>query len=184
MPFDLPHRERSPVVHPSVYVDPTARIIGDVTIAEGASVWCHVTIRGDVNAITIGARTNVQDNTVLHCTYQKHALAIGPDVVVGHRAVVHGCTVKGPALIGMGAILMDGCVIEEDVIVGAGALVTEGKVMPRGHLVIGSPAKPVRPLTDEEVASVRNGFRSYVNYVQAYREQGKFFGWGDNPHRG
>jgi gamma-carbonic anhydrase len=183
MPFDLPHRLKTPVIPPDVYVDPTARILGDVTIGEGASIWAHVTIRGDVNSISIGARTNIQDNTVLHCTYRKHALSIGPDVVVGHRAILHGCTVKGPALIGMGAILMDACVIEEDVIVGAGALVTEGKVMPRGHLVLGSPAKAVRPLTDAEIASVRNGFTSYVNYVQAYREQGKFHGWGDHPYR-
>jgi len=183
MAFDLPHRAKSPVIHPSVYVDPTARILGDVTIGEDASVWCHVTIRGDVNTITVGARTNIQDNTVLHCTYKKHALVIGPDVVIGHQAVIHGCTVRGPALIGMGAILMDGCVVEEDVIVGAGALVTEGKVMPRGHLVLGSPAKAVRPLVDEEIASVRERWRSYVNYVQAYREMGKFCGWDSHPYR-
>jgi carbonic anhydrase/acetyltransferase-like protein (isoleucine patch superfamily) len=183
MPFDLPHRAKSPVIHPSVYVDPTARIIGDVTIGEGASVWCHVTIRGDVNAITVGPRTNIQDGSVLHCTYRKHALAIGPEVVVGHRAVVHGCTVKGPALIGMGAVLMDACVIEEDVIIGAGALVTEGKVMPRGHLVLGSPAKPVRPLTGDEIAHVRGVWQSYVGYVQAYREMGKFCGWEAHPYR-
>jgi len=183
MLFDLPHRLKSPVIPPDVYVDPTARILGNVTIGGGASVWAHVTIRGDVNSISIGARTNIQDNTVLHCTYKKYALSIGPEVVVGHRAIIHGCTVKGPALIGMGAILMDGCVIEEDVIVGAGALVTGGKVMPRGQLVLGSPAKAVRPLTDGELASVRQGFQNYVNYVQAYREQGKFYGWGDNPHK-
>jgi carbonic anhydrase/acetyltransferase-like protein (isoleucine patch superfamily) len=183
MPFELPHLAKGPAVHPSVHVDPSARILGDVTIAEGASVWCNVSIRGDVNAITIGPRTNIQDNTVLHCTFRKHPLSIGPEVVVGHRAILHGCTVKGPALIGMGAILMDRCVIEEDVIVGAGALVTEGKVMPRGHLVLGSPAKAVRPLTDEEIAHVRGTWRSYVNYVEAYRAQGLFRAFDGGPAR-
>lgn len=177
----LEHLEKSPAIHPSVYVDPTARINGDVTIAEGASVWFHASIRGDVHWITIGARTNVQDNCVLHTTHQKFPLAIGPDVVIGHGAVLHGCTVKGPALIGMGAVLLDGCVIEEDVVVGAGSVVTQGRVMPAGHLVLGSPARPVRPLSGAEIAAVREGWRNYADYVEEYRRLGKFHGWADHP---
>lgn len=177
----LEHLEKSPQIHPSVYVDPTARINGDVTIAEGASVWFNVSIRGDVHFIRIGRRTNVQDNCVLHTTCDRFPLAIGPDVVIGHGATLHGCTVKGPALIGMGAVLLDGCVIEEDVVVGAGAVVTQGKIMPAGHLVLGSPARPVRKLTAQELGAVREGWRNYADYVEEYRRLGKFHGWADHP---
>lgn len=179
--MDLPHLEKSPRIHPSVYVDPSARINGDVEIAQDASVWFHVAIRGDVHRIRIGARTNIQDNCALHTFHLKHPLEIGADVVVGHGAVLHGCTVKGPALIGMGAILLDGCVIEPDVVVGAGAVVTQGKVMPAGHLVLGSPAKPVRPLAEAELDDVRHGWKRYYEYVQVYRKLGKFHGWEENP---
>lgn len=177
----LPHLEKSPRIHPSVYIDPSARINGDVEIAEGASVWFHASIRGDVHSITIGSRTNVQDNCALHTTHLKYPLHIGADVVIGHGAVLHGCTVKGPALIGMGAILLDDCTIEEDVVVGAGAVVTQGKIMPAGHLVLGSPAKAVRPLTLQEITAVRDGWKNYTEYVEVYRQLGKFSGWGDNP---
>ncbi len=177
----LEHLEKSPSIHESVYVDPTARINGDVTIAEGASVWFNVSIRGDVHFIRIGERTNVQDNCALHTTCDRFPLTIGPGVVIGHSATLHGCTVKGPALIGMGAVLLDGCVIEEDVVVGAGSVVTQGRVMPAGHLVLGSPARPVRKLSDAELAAVRDGWRNYVDYVAEYRRLGKFHGWADHP---
>jgi len=180
---ELPHRAKSPRIHPSVHVDPTARILGDVTIEEDASIWCNVSIRGDVHSIRIGPRSNIQDNCVLHCTFRKHPLDVGTEVVVGHGVILHGCTIKGPALIGMGAILMDACVIEEDVLIGAGALVTEGRIMPRGHLVVGSPAKVVRPLSEDEIAHVRGQWKSYVSYVQAYRELGRFRGWEGHPLR-
>lgn len=178
--MDLPHLEKSPRIHPSVYVDPSARINGDVEIAEDASVWFHVSIRGDVHRIAIGPRTNVQDNCALHTTHLKYPLTIGSDVVIGHGAVLHGCTVKGSALIGMGAVLLDACTVEEECIVGAGAVVTQGKVMPAGHLVLGSPAKAARPLTPEERAAVRDGWKNYYEYVQVYRRMGKFHGWEEN----
>lgn len=177
----LSHLEKSPSVHPSVYVDPTARINGDVTIEKGASVWCNVSIRGDVHFICIGEKTNVQDNCALHATHDRYPLSVGPRVVIGHGAILHGCMVKGPALIGMGAILLDDCVIEEDVIIGAGALVTEHQRIPAGCLALGSPAKPVRELTVGEIAAVREGWRNYVSYVEAYRRLGKFHGWEDHP---
>jgi carbonic anhydrase/acetyltransferase-like protein (isoleucine patch superfamily) len=179
----LPNLEKSPDIHPSVYVDPSARINGDVTLAEGASVWFNASIRGDVHFITVGRRTNVQDNCALHTTHATHPLIIGADVVIGHGAVLHGCTVEGPALIGMGAILLDGCIVKRDVVVGAGSLVTEGKVMPAGHLVLGSPARPVRRLDAQEIEAVRNGWRNYADYVEAYRALGKFHGWADHPLR-
>jgi carbonic anhydrase/acetyltransferase-like protein (isoleucine patch superfamily) len=175
------HGGRSPHIHESVHVDHSARIIGDVTVGEGSSIWCNVSIRGDFNSIRIGKNTNIQDNCVLHTPPAKNPLFIGDCVVVGHGAIVHGCTVKGPALIGMGSILMDGCVIEEDVIVGAGSLVTEGKVMPSGHMVIGRPAKAVRPLTDAELGFVREGWKDYSRFVAGYRENGCFSGW--NPEK-
>ncbi len=177
----LPHLENRPDIHPSVYVDPTARINGDVTIAEGASVWCNVTIRGDVHYIRIGERSNVQDNCVLHTTHDRFPLDIGPEVVIGHGAILHGCTLRGRSLIGMGAILLDGCTVEEEVLVGAGSVVMQGKTMPAGHLVVGSPARPVRPLTPEERQALRDGWRNYVDYVEEYRRQGKFHGWADHP---
>lgn len=177
----LSHLERHPDIHPTVYVDPTARINGDVTIAEGASVWFNVSIRGDVHFIRIGERTNIQDNCVLHTTHDTYPLTVGPDVVMGHGAILHGCTVKGPSLIGMGAILLDGCVIEEDVVVGAGSVVTQGRVMPAGNLVLGSPARPVRALSPGEVQAVRDGWRNYAGYVEEYRRLGKFHGWKDHP---
>lgn len=177
----LEHLEKSPAVHPSAYVDPTARINGDVTIGEGASVWFNVSIRGDVHFIRIGERTNVQDNCALHTTHDRFPLTIGAEVVVGHGAILHGCTVKGPALIGMGAVLLDGCLIEEDVIVGARSVVTQGRVMPAGHLVLGSPARAVRKLTEAELVAVREGWRSYVEYVAEYRRLGRFHGWADHP---
>jgi carbonic anhydrase/acetyltransferase-like protein (isoleucine patch superfamily) len=177
----LPHLERSPHIHPSVYVDPTARINGDVTIGEEASVWFHASIRGDVHWIRIGPRTSVQDHCALHTTHERFPLEIGPEIVIGHGAVLHGCTLAGRSLIGMGAILLDGCLIEEEVIVGAGSLVPQGRVMPAGHLVMGSPAKPVRPLTETEREAVRNGWRNYADYVAEYRRLGKFHGWADHP---
>lgn len=177
----LPHLETSPKIHPSVYVDPTARINGDVTIAPGASVWCNVSIRGDVHYIRIGENTNVQDNCALHTTHEVYPLEIGPCVVIGHGAVLHGCTLKGCVLVGMGAILLDNCTIEEEVVIGAGSVVTQGKVMPAGHLVLGSPARAVRPLTEQERRAVREGWRNYAAYVEEYRRLGKFHGWGDHP---
>lgn len=171
---------KSPRIHPSVYVDPSARINGDVTIGESASVWFHVSIRGDVNRIRIGEGTNVQDHCALHTTYGLFPLEVGPRVVIGHGAVLHGCTVRGPSLIGMRALLMDGCVIEEEVVVGAGSVVTEGKVIPSGHLALGVPAKPVRKLSEEELRQLRNAWTHYRDYVAEYRRLGRFHGWEDN----
>ncbi|MEW6758607.1 MAG: gamma carbonic anhydrase family protein [Acidobacteriota bacterium] len=177
----LTHLEKTPSVHPSVYVDPTARINGDVTLEEGCSVWFNASLRGDVHFIRVGRRTNIQDNCALHTTCDTHPLSIGADVVIGHGAVLHGCTVVGPALIGMGAVLLDGCTIEPDAVVGAGSVVTEGKVIPAGHLALGTPARAVRPLTPEEIEEVRNGWRNYASYVEEYRRLGKFHGWEDHP---
>ena len=179
----LEHLEKKPEIHESVYVDPSARINGDVTIARGASVWCNVSIRGDVHYIRIGENTNIQDNSALHTSHDVYPLDIGPGVVVGHGAILHGCRIVGYSLIGMGAIVLDDAVVEEEVIVGAGALVPQGKVLKAGHLYVGSPARPAREMSAEERKAVRDGWKNYAAYVEEYRRQGRFFGWKDNPFK-
>ncbi len=158
-----------PRIDPSVYVEESAVIIGDVEIGRDSSVWCNAVIRGDVNYIRIGERTNVQDNSVLHVTKDTHPLIIGSMVTIGHNVTLHGCTIKDRCLIGMGAIILDGAIIEEDVIVGAGALVTEGTVIPSRTLCLGVPARPVRALRDEEVERIRRSSDNYLRYVQDYK---------------
>ncbi|MDY0060965.1 MAG: gamma carbonic anhydrase family protein [Myxococcota bacterium] len=179
----LPHLEQSPRIHPSVYVDPSARINGDVTIGEEASIWFNTSIRGDVNWIHLGPRSNVQDNCVLHTTYQRYALEIAEEVVIGHGAMLHGCTVRPHCLIGIGSVLLDGCLIEEETLVGAGAIVTPGATFPAGSLVLGCPARAVRALTVEERAALRDEWRKYYEYVLEYRRLGRFHSWDDHPLR-
>ncbi len=157
-----------PVIPKSVYVEETAAVIGDVVLGEDCSVWFHAVVRGDVNHIRIGDRTNVQDLCVLHVTHDTHPLVIGSDVTIGHNVILHGCTVKDRVLIGMGAIIMDGAVIGEDCVVGAGALVTENMKIGPGSLVLGSPAKVKRPVTDKELAWIRESAQNYVTYARQY----------------
>jgi carbonic anhydrase/acetyltransferase-like protein (isoleucine patch superfamily) len=163
-----PFRGRMPVVHPSAFVDDSAQVIGDVQIGPESSVWMNAVIRGDVNDIRIGARTNVQDGTVIHVMHDTHPTRIGDDVTIGHSAVVHGCTVEDRVLIGMGAILLNGAVVGHDSIVAAGALVAEDMVVPPRSLVMGVPARVRRPLTDAEVDSVRESAANYVRYRLDY----------------
>jgi carbonic anhydrase/acetyltransferase-like protein (isoleucine patch superfamily) len=163
-----PFRGRVPVVHPSAFVDDSAQVIGDVQIGPESSVWMNAVIRGDVNDIRIGARTNVQDGTVVHVMHDTHPTRIGDDVTIGHSAVVHGCTVEDRVLIGMGAILLNGAVVGHDSIVAAGALVAEDMVVPPRSLVMGVPARVRRPLTDAEVDSVRESAANYVRYRLDY----------------
>lgn len=164
-----PYRGKTPVIDPSVYVDPGAQVIGDVVIGAQSSIWCNAVVRGDVNLIRIGARTNVQDLAMLHVTRRTAALHIGDEVTVGHSAILHGCTVKDRCLIGMGAIVMDGAVIGEESIVGAGALVTERTVIPPRSLVIGSPAAARRALRQEEIAFLAHSAENYVRDAADYR---------------
>jgi carbonic anhydrase/acetyltransferase-like protein (isoleucine patch superfamily) len=167
-----PYRGRLPVVDPSAYVDDSAQVIGDVTLGAESSVWMNAVIRGDVNTIRIGARTSIQDNTVVHVQRDTHPTRIGDEVTVGHGALVHGCTIKDRVLVGMGAIVLNGAVIGEDSIVAAGTLVTEGTVVPPRSLVMGSPGRVKRPLTDAEVASVLEYSRNYVRYRLDYMVRG------------
>jgi carbonic anhydrase/acetyltransferase-like protein (isoleucine patch superfamily) len=159
-----------PTIAESAYIEDTAAIVGDVHIGEESSVWFHTVVRGDVHYIRIGRRTNVQDLCMLHVTHDTHPLVIGDEVTIGHRVVLHGCTVKDRVLIGMGAVIMDGAVIGEDSVVGAGALVTEGTVVPPKSLILGTPARVKRPVTDKELAWIRESAANYVGYARQYRE--------------
>ncbi len=157
-----------PAIPPSCFIEETAVVIGDVVMGEHCSAWFHTVIRGDVHYIRIGHRTNVQDLCMLHVSHDIHPLIIGDDVTVGHRVVLHGCTIKDRVLVGMGAIIMDGAVIGEDSVVGAGALVTEGTVVPPKSLILGSPARVKRPVTDRELAWITASAANYVRYSRQY----------------
>ena len=161
-------RGQMPRVHPTAYVDESAQIIGDVEIGDESSVWMNAVVRGDVNAIRIGRRTNIQDGTVVHVMHDTHPTHIADDVTVGHGAIVHGCTIGARVLVGMGAILLNGATVGEDSILAAGSLVTEGAVLPPRSLVMGSPARVKRPLTDDEVRWVRQSAENYVRYRLDY----------------
>ncbi len=169
-----PFGGKAPRVHPSAVILPTAVISGDVEIGEGSSVWFGTVVRGDVNHVRIGARTNLQDLTVVHVTGGTHPTVIGDDVTVGHRAVLHGCTVGERCLVGIGAIVLDGAVVGPDAMVGAGALVPPGMVVPPRMLVMGAPARVKRGLTDEEIAALRVSAARYVGYAAQYQGEG----WG------
>lgn len=163
------YRNTSPHIGSGAYIDPAAVVIGDVTIGADSSLWPMVVARGDVQRIVIGERTNIQDGSVLHVTADNQfhpggfALTVGNNVTVGHKAVLHACTVKDFALIGMGAIILDGAVIGEKALVGAGSVVTPGKELEGGHLYLGSPAKKIRPLTEQELAYLEFSAQHYVD---------------------
>jgi gamma-carbonic anhydrase len=157
-----------PIVDPSVYVDESAQVIGDVRIGAESSVWMNVVIRGDVNRIRIGKRTNIQDLTMVHVMRETHPTIIGDEVTIGHSAVVHGSTIEDRVLIGMGALLLNGVHIGQDCIIAAGSLLTEGTQIPTRSLVMGRPGKVKRQLTDDEVAEIRWYADNYVNYRLDY----------------
>ena len=159
---------RTPRLHGENFVAPTAAVVGDVMLGAGASVWYGASLRGDVNWIEVGAGSNVQDNATVHVSRGTHPCRIGARVTIGHNAVVHGCTVEDDVLIGMGAVVLDGAVIGAGSLVGAGALVTMNAVVPPRSLVIGSPARPVRLLSDEEVERNRANAAHYVGMSRVY----------------
>ncbi len=160
-----------PRVAPSAYIDPSAQVIGDVTLGERSSIWCNATLRGDVNRIVIGNETNVQDNAVLHVDEGDFPLHLGDRVTVGHSAMLHGCTVENGALIGIGAIVLNGAKIGAGAVVAAGALVSEGVEIPAGSLAMGVPAKVRRQVTDEEKIRFSVNADHYVTLCQSYREE-------------
>jgi len=163
-----PFRSTFPNVHPTAFIDDSAQVIGDVEIGQESSVWMNVVIRGDVNVIRIGDRTNIQDGTIIHVMRGTHATHIGNEVTVGHAAILHGCTINDCVLIGMGATLLNGAEIGAESIVAAGTLVPEEKKFPARSLLMGRPATLKRELTDKEVASIRDYAERYVGYRKDY----------------
>ncbi len=165
----------SPVLGEDVFVDPTALLIGDVTLGRDVSIWPMTVARGDVNFIRIGDESNIQDGCVLHVTHRSethpegYPLIVGRGVTVGHKAVLHGCTVGDLCLIGIGAVIMDGAVVEDRVMVGAGALVPPGKRLESGYLYVGSPARPARTLRDDEIDYLSYSKDGYVRLKNQHR---------------
>ena len=163
-----PYKGIQPRVAADAYVDASAQVVGDVVIGPESSIWMNVVMRGDVNTIRIGRRTNIQDGAVVHVMRDTHPTRVGDEVTVGHGAIVHGCTLADRVLIGMGAILLNGVEVGSDSIVAAGTLLPEGTTVAPRSLVMGSPGKVKRALTDEEVASIRWYADNYVNYRLDY----------------
>ncbi|HEY2991516.1 MAG TPA: gamma carbonic anhydrase family protein [Methylomirabilota bacterium] len=157
---------RTPRIHPGAYVDVSAQVIGDVLIEEGASIWPLTVVRGDQdNYVKVGRNSNVQDNSVLHVTPEFPCI-VGDNVTIGHRCVVHACTIGNDVRIGIGAVVLTGAVVEDGAQVGAGALVPQGKVVPAGWLVMGVPAKPVRQMSADEIEDIKRNAREYLELWQ------------------
>ena len=160
----------TPKLADSVFCVASAEIIGDVEIGAESSVWFQVVIRGDVNFIRIGERTNIQDGTVIHVTHDTHPTMIGDDVTIGHNVTLHGCKIGNRCLIGMGAVVLDAADVADDAMVAAGAVVTPGTKIPSGTLYVGSPAKYKRHLSASEIADLKKSAQNYLNYVGRYRD--------------
>ncbi|HEY4164034.1 MAG TPA: gamma carbonic anhydrase family protein [Dongiaceae bacterium] len=171
----LPYNGVTPKIAPDAFVAETAVIIGDVEIGPGASIWYGCVLRGDSNSIRIGARTNIQDGTIIHVNHEREGAAgtrtvIGADITVGHMALLHACTLEDGSFVGMKACVMDGAVVETGAMVAAGALVTPGKRVKRGELWAGSPAKPMRPLSEKEIAYFAYSAKHYAELAATYRK--------------
>lgn len=164
--------DQRPRLAPGAWVAPSADVIGDVEMGEHSSVWYGSVVRGDVFPIRIGARTNVQDHCVLHVTHDKYATVLHDDITIGHRVVLHGCTVESGALVGIGAIVLDQAVIGAGALVGAGSLVTPGTKVPPGMVAMGSPAKIVREVTDAEREWMQESVRIYVRLAKEHAAAG------------
>lgn len=168
-PLILPYRSILPVLDPSVFVAPGASVIGDVVVGSDSAIWFGCTVRGDVNIVRIGARTNIQDNSVVHVSSTLQGAFIGDDVTVGHMALLHACTIGNKVLIGMQACVMDGAIVEDEAMVAAGALVTPGKTVPSRQLWGGRPARFMRDLGEEDVAGIRASAAHYVALMREYK---------------
>ncbi|MGB7803673.1 gamma carbonic anhydrase family protein [Buttiauxella sp.] len=172
-----PFQKTYPEIGQRVMLDRSSVVIGDVRLADDVSIWPLVAIRGDVNYVTIGARSNIQDGSVLHVTHKSsykpegNPLIVGEDVTVGHKVMLHGCTIGNRVLVGMGSILLDGVVIEDDVMIGAGSLVPQNKHLASGYLYLGSPVKQIRPLTSEELEGLKYSANNYVRWKDEYLAQ-------------
>lgn len=173
--FILPYKGIMPKIHDTAFIAPSASIIGDVKIGKDSNIWYGCVLRGDVNNIKIGERTNIQDGTVIHVTTDFQGTYIGDDVTVGHNAIIHACTLEDLSFVGMGACVMDGAVVESNAMLAAGALLTPNKSIPSGELWAGSPAKYMRDLTEKELDYIK---WSAPHYVELGREHKLSEPWG------
>jgi len=172
-----PYKDTFPELGQRVMIDASSVVVGDVRIADDVGIWPLVAMRGDVHFIEIGARTNIQDGSVLHVTHKSsynpegNPLVIGEDVTVGHKVMLHGCTIGNRVLVGMGSIVLDGTVIEDDVMIGAGSLIPPNKRLASGYLYLGSPVKQIRPLTEAEIEGLLYSANNYVQWKDDYLAQ-------------
>ncbi|MCQ8229266.1 gamma carbonic anhydrase family protein [Pantoea trifolii] len=172
-----PYKNHFPQQGDRVMIDSSSVVVGEVQLADDVSIWSLVAIRGDVNKVMIGKRSNIQDGSVLHVTHKStsnpegYPLIVGEDVTVGHKAMLHGCTIGNRVLVGMGSILLDGVIVEDDVMIGAGSLVPPGKRLESGYLYLGSPVKQVRPLSEAEIAGLLYSSNNYVGWKNEYLDQ-------------
>ena len=171
MALILPVKDIFPQFGDKCFLAENSTITGDVIMGRECSVWFTAVVRGDVNAIRIGDRTNIQDGAVIHCTYEKAATSIGNDVSIGHRAIVHGCTIEDNVLVGMGAIVMDKAVVQENCIIAAGAVVLENSICETGHIYAGIPAKKVKKLSEEQIANMKRTAGNYIMYSSWFEEK-------------
>lgn len=170
-----PYRDHLPILGQRVYLDPMAVVVGDVELGDDVSIWPFTVVRGDVNFVRIGDRSNIQDGTVIHVSHDGphlrrggFATRIGSDVTIGHKAIIHACTIEDAALIGMGAIILDGAVVKKHGFVGAGALISPGKVVGEGELWLGNPAKKMRQLSETEIEALYYSASHYVRLKDEY----------------
>lgn len=181
-----PFEECKPLIHPTAYVDETALVIGDVEIGQDSSIWPMSVVRGDIQSIRIGARTSIQDGTIIHVTHDSRfcpggqPTVIGNDVTVGHKVILHACTIENFCLIGMGAIVMDKAVVQSRVTLGAGSVVPPGKVLESGFLYVGSPIRQVRPLTERELEFLEYSAQNYRRLKDRYRAMSGSSGAADS----
>ncbi|MBD9646288.1 MULTISPECIES: gamma carbonic anhydrase family protein [unclassified Pantoea] len=172
-----PYKNHFPQQGDRVMIDNSSVVVGEVQLDDDVSIWPLVAIRGDVNKVVIGKRSNIQDGSVLHVTHKSssnpegYPLIVGEDVTVGHKAMLHGCTIGNRVLVGMGSILLDGVIVEDDVMIGAGSLVPPGKRLESGYLYLGSPVKQVRPLSEAEIAGLLYSSNNYVGWKNEYLSQ-------------
>jgi carbonic anhydrase/acetyltransferase-like protein (isoleucine patch superfamily) len=169
-PLILPVQGKYPTISPDCFVADNATVIGDVVLGAGCTVWFNAVVRGDVNRIRVGEKTNIQDGAIIHCTYERAATSIGARVSIGHRAIVHGCTVEDDVLIGMGAIVMDHAVVGRGCIIAAGAVVLENTQCEPGYLYAGVPARKIKPVSAEQAQNLSRTADNYVMYAGWLRE--------------
>lgn len=164
---------KTPQLGENVFVAPTATIVGDVSIGNDCSIWFNAVLRGDVNSITIGDKVNIQDGVIVHCTYKKTKTAIGNNVSIGHRAIIHGCTIHDNVLVGMGAIIMDNCLIHPNSIIAAGAVVLENTIVEEGSVYAGIPARRVKQISpdllEQEIHRIANNYVFYADWYKDFK---------------